>query len=156
MSDTVDELWQEYLAAETDRIRPIMMAALNRLIDELLALPEPEWHDWAKRLAASLADGRADVPTRMPLFRRVLLPALAAGVFEEEPGCARWLAHHKVLLAHADLSPLPNHLRTPDALLREAVRVDPSDGRARRCLVDGRASYLEYTLHELPAGVLYG
>jgi hypothetical protein len=41
-------------------------------------------------------------------------------------------------------------------LLLEALRVDPSDRKARQNLVGRRASYLKYTLHELPTGVLYG
>ena len=51
---------------------------------------------------------------------------------------------------------LPERLTSATGLLLEAVRVDPSDRKARRILVRHRASYLEYTLHELPAGVLYG
>ena len=41
-------------------------------------------------------------------------------------------------------------------MLAEAVRLDPSDDIARGRLIDRQASYLEYTLHELPVGVLYG
>jgi hypothetical protein len=47
------------------------------------------------------------------------------------------------------------HLRTAHGLLVEAVRVDRSDVLARTRLVQREASYLEYTLHELPSCVLY-
>jgi hypothetical protein len=130
MDDAIQDLWRGYLAAEADRIRPVTMAALERFIDALLARPEAEWHAWAKRCAASISDEGADFPVRTPLFRRVLLPALAAGVGRREPGCARWLAQHELLLFHADASLLPEGMRTAMGLLREALRVDPSDSLA--------------------------
>jgi len=156
MSPDIDTLWQGYLAAETDRIRPVLMAALDHFIDALLRQPESEWHAWARQTAAVVSDQATDIPIRMPLFQKVLLPALTRGVLTKAPGCARWLATHESLLQHSDVSALPEHLRTGHGLLLEAVRVDPSDTIARTRLVQREASHLEYTLHELPAGVLYG
>jgi hypothetical protein len=152
----VEELWAEYLRAEQDRIRCVMMPALERFIDGLLQLPAAAWREWAKGIAASVSDCGADLPVRFPLFRRVLLPALAEGVRRGEPGCARWLASFELLLLKSNESELPPELRTAVGLLTEAVRIDPGDERARRRLIALRASYLEYTLHELPSGVLYG
>jgi hypothetical protein len=134
----------------------VVLDALDRLICALMEGPEGEWHAWAKRLAAAVSDGGVQIPIRMPLFRRVLLPALAAGVLRAEPGCARWLAWHEPLLGQSDLSLLPESMRAAEGLLREALRVDASDATARRRLVEKEAWYFEYTLHELPAGVLYG
>lgn len=152
----LEQLWTEYLAAEKDRIRDVMMPALERFIDELLALPSVEWKHWAKETASAISDQHAGVPVRFPLFRRVLLPALVEGVLNQESGCARWLAHFESLLVHSHASNLPAPLRTVRGLLREAVRVDPSDDVARRRLIVRLVGYLEYTLHELPIGVLYG
>lgn len=160
LAPDLQRLWTEYLAAEADRVRPATMPALGRFIDGLLARPRDGWTRWAKGTAAAVADHGADVSVRFPLFRRVLLPALADGVLRQEPGCARWLAHFEPLLVQLLVGTtdcdLPDHLRTAPGLLREAVRVDPGDGAARRRLVRHLANYHEYTLHELPAGVLYG
>jgi hypothetical protein len=41
-------------------------------------------------------------------------------------------------------------------LLKEALRLDPAYGRARRKLVDLRGHCRSYTIHGLPAGVLAG
>jgi hypothetical protein len=114
------------------------------------------WHAWALHTAASISDDGADILVRFPLFESVLLPALAEGVSRGEPGCARWLAHFDNLLLHVNPSSLPPSLRTASALLAEAVRSDPADHLARSRLVERHASYLEYTLHELPSGILYG
>ena len=151
----LERLWAAYLDAEVDRIRAVTMPAIDRFIDALLARPREEWTRWAKDVAAAVADRGEGVPIRFPLFRRVLLPVLAAGVRQGEPGCARWLAHFEPLLVHTPGSDLLEHLQTAHGLLREAARVDPTDELARRRLVRVRADYLEYTLHELPAGVLY-
>ncbi len=156
LAPDLQRLWAEYLAAERDRIRDVMMPALDRFIDRLLAQSPAEWRQWAKETAAAVAERQAEVPVRFPLFRRVLLPALADGIRRLEPGCARWLAHFESFLANSKEVELPDHLRTAVGLLREAVRVDPSDDLARRRLVQRLAGYLEYTLHELPDGVLYG
>ena len=39
--------------------------------------------------------------------------------------------------------------------MREALAVDPDDARARSMLIKALRWRLEYSLHELPAGVLY-
>jgi hypothetical protein len=156
MDASVEELWDAYVKAERDRVRGVMMPALDRFIDRLLQEPASIWQTWARDLAAAVSDQGADAPIRFPLFRRVLLPALAEGVTRGEPGCARWLASFEALLLDARDYDLPAHFQTAVGLLTEAVRVDPTDDIARKRLVDKHAAYLEYTIHELPAGVLYG
>ena len=71
-------------------------------------------------------------------------------------GCARWLAWFESHLTKSPNPPLPPKLRTSNALLAEAVRLDPSDDIARQRIINRHSSYLEYTLHDLPLGVLYG
>ena len=152
----VEALWVKYQEAERDRIRGLTLERLETFIDRLLVESPHLWRRWALGVAASVSDDGNDLPVRFPLFRRVLLPALAEGVERHESGCARWLAHFESLLYHCDQSAFPGGLRTAVALLREAVQLDAGDALARRRLVERQASYLDYTLHELPAGVLYG
>jgi hypothetical protein len=156
LPDEIANLWTDYLRAEQDRVRAIAMERLTQFIDRLLREEAHVWHTWALDMAASVSDDGVGLPVRFPLFERVLLPALAGGAERGTPGCARWLAHLDQVLHQADLSLLPQHLRTAEGLLMEAVRLEPADHLARRRLVERRAAYLRYTLHELPAGVLYG
>jgi hypothetical protein len=150
-----ERLWAAYLAAERDRVRAVTMPALDAFLDALLAQAPTTWKQWAKDLAREVADEGADWPVRFPLFRRALLPALTEGLTAREHGPARWLASFDQLLNHV-MGELPAELRSAEALLKEALRVDPNDHRARRMLVERVAWYLEYTLHELPRGVLFG
>lgn len=156
MEADIEKLWREYLLAEQGQARHVMLLALDRFIDALLQQPAPIWHEWARTLAASVSDRGCDTPVRFPLFRRVLVPALSQGLRSGEPGCARWLASFVSLFAGEHADELTPDLQNPVALLKEALRLDPTDDCARRRLVDLRAARLRYTLHELPAGVLFG
>jgi len=149
-------LWSEYLEAEQDRVRDVLMPALDRFLAAFALQDEVRQEAWALHLAACVVDQGADTPVRFPLFERILLPALAVGVTNEQPGCARWLAHFDHLLVHCRQVALPDHLTSVVGLLTEAVRLDPSDRKARQALVCRLGSHFEYTLHELPSGVLYG
>ena len=156
LDSRLQKLWDSYLAAEHDGIRAVTMPALERFLDALLESPADTWKRWAKEIAADISDRSVSIPMRFPLFRRVVLPALAEGVLRQERGCARWLASFESLLLNSCETHLPPELRTGVALLAEAVRLDPSDHIARGRLIDRQASYLEYTIHELPTGVLCG
>lgn len=153
LESTTEKLWQQYLDAEKKQIRRVLLPALERFIDALLEEEEVIWHRWAFDLSAQVSDAGIDVPIRYPLIERVLRPALTDGVLRGIPGCVRWLSRfgpspHDVRF--------PEHLRTTVGLLQEAIRIDPADQIARERLVQLWASTLEYSLHELPAGVLYG
>lgn len=154
LSPSTEKLWDAYVAAERDRLRAMMLPALDAFLDSLLREEPPVWKGWAKGLARDVADGGKEQPVRMQLFKRAIAPALVEGVALREPGAARWLAHFEPLFYHCR-DELPPGLRSAEALFREALRVDPNDEGSRRAFVECVASTLEYSLHELPAGVLW-
>lgn len=129
---------------------------LDRFITVLLTQDPPLWRGWATHVAAEVADGGSDLPVRFPLFQRVLLPVLIEGVRQRQPGRARWLAGFENLLCHSLPTGLPPELESRVGLLREAVDLDPNDGRALDQLIVSEALSFEYSLHELPVGVLFG
>ncbi|EKK01550.1 hypothetical protein RBSH_03111 [Rhodopirellula baltica SH28] len=94
----------------------------------------------------------------MPLFRSVLLPALESAIAHRTPGAARWLAGFaQHIYKCSDLRPrLVDGTLAEHALLETALDHDPDDDHSRRKLLDLLVSRLNYTLHELPSGVLYG
>lgn len=154
----VNDAWQAYQAAERDRLRSVTMQRLQTLIEALLACDEAVWHAWALDFARSSIDEHDQTPVRLPLFREILFPALFAGLQHAQTGCARWLAGFAQLLYKSAecRDQLPAEWRTEIGLLQEAMRTDPNDGLARSRLVKAMAWQLEYSLHELPSGVLYG
>jgi hypothetical protein len=149
-------LWADYLRAEGRAPRDQKLAALGTFLDTLT--PSTDWHPWARELAERVVDGGEDFVIRMPLFERAVFPSLLTGYRAGLPGCARWLAGLAQELYRSDVcrEQLPPDAQTEHGLLRAAVRQDPDDHASRRRLVEHLAGRLRHSLHELPAGVLYG
>ena len=157
LTRTQQRLWEEYLRLEGDMIRPLYLAGLDAFICEMENAPARRYRPWAADLAEQVVDRGESIPVRMSLFERVLFPALLSGYHERLPGYARWLAGFSHLLYHCRtcaeaLDKPPTHI----ALLRRALEDDPDDALARRRLVEALADNLEYAVHEIPAGILYG
>lgn len=150
-------LWEAYQKAEARGARSEKVAALEEFLAVLEGAPQDQWEPWARDVARRVVDAKEDIAIRMPLFRRVVFPALLSGLLTDEPGCARWLAGLSRLLDHCPdcAARLPEDLRTKDGLLRRALRQYPGDSAARLSLIALRAYWFQYALHELPAGVLY-
>lgn len=148
--------WKQYIHEERSGVRREALTLLDTFIKALLQEPPALWKNWALALAVAIVDEGQDIPVRMPLFRQVLLPSLVESVLKETPGAARWLAHFDQLLYHCHPTGLPPHLESKNGLLIEAVRVHGHDKRSLTELVSVEADYFEFTLHELPSGVLYG
>lgn len=158
MDDRLHAHWESYVDAERIGVRDSIRAKLDDFVAALQAEGSDFVDQWALDVAERVADFEEPIPIRFPLVRRIIAPVLVRGVRESKHGCARWLAHFARELPHAvrEMADLPERLRTGPGLLQEALRVDHSDAKARRRLVEETAQYLAYTLHELPAGVLYG
>src|SRR5258708_26299112 len=98
MDPVTQSLWNLYVAAEMVRIRDESLRALDTFIQRLLQIDERERHSWARTFALKLESETAQVPLRMPLFSRIIFPALLAGIHAQEPDSARCLAGFSQLL----------------------------------------------------------
>jgi hypothetical protein len=152
------ELWEAYEAVESRGHRADKMRALRVFLDSLESSATAAWFPWARSVAEQVVDQRRDFVIRQPLFDRAIFPALLAGYQNQLPGSARWLAG---LANHWLRNPqFSQQLATADAteagMLQAAIRHDPADRRSRLKLIDVIAGWMHYSLHELPAGVLYG
>jgi hypothetical protein len=156
LNSDLENLWNAYLQSEKAGVRRTMLLALERFIDSLLQLPQPVWHRWAKDLAAAVADRDDKTPVRFPLFKRVLSPALVEGFLAGEAPCGRWLAAFESMLCQSPDPRLPSRFLWVINLLSEALHLDPADQLTRLRLVERQASFFNFTLHEVPAGVLCG
>lgn len=150
--------WEAYLAEERTGVRSVALTQLKSFIAELLLLPAAQWHPWATEVASKIVDSGIDLPVRMPLFRAVLFPALHAELGDGSASAARWLAGFCQLLYQSQncRDQLALELQSEHGLILEAVRRDPTDSRAKHRLRAILRSRFEYSLHELPTGVLYG
>lgn len=150
--------WDAYLAEERTGVRSLALTQLESFITELLLRPAAEWHPWAIEVATEVVDSSINLPVRMPLFRSVLFPALYAELCAGSPSAARLLAGFSQLLYHSQncRDQLKPELQSEHGLILEAVRRDPKDSRAKHRLRAILRSRFDYSLHELPTGVLYG
>jgi hypothetical protein len=157
LDEKTQSLWDEYLTQERQHVRSTYLAALNRFISAFNQLPEANREAWAKDIAKRVVDQKAEIPVRLPLFREVLFPALIAGDVSGSPGCARWLAGFESHLVHTEeiRKYIPKDAGPAIYLLHKALERDPNDSHARRMLISRLSAYMEYSLHEIPAGVLY-
>jgi hypothetical protein len=157
LTEDQNRLWETYKAAEGKSLRAEKVRALEEFLDALETSPPMDWHPWARSIAEDVIDRGVDFVIRQPLFERAVFPALLTGYQAQLPGCARWLAGLSEQLYR---SPKCREQLAPDevmetALLRAAIRHDPADHRSRRRLIEKIASQLQYTIHEVPSGVLY-
>ena len=93
---------------------------------------------------------------RHELYADVILPVLLDGYKKRELWSTLWLARtcqnlYRMQAVHAKLGH-PTEL----SLLRECHSIDPSDFGVRTALLDSDVRWLEYCIHEWPAGILYG
>jgi hypothetical protein len=158
LSQPQQHRWERYLATESRGTREDKLRTLNEFVEELLQSPEAAWKLWALDLTARIVDDGTDIPVRRPLFERILFPALAEALDAKSPGSARWLAglSQHLYRCPACMERLGRARSSEWALLQAAVAHDPGDVRSRQKLIRVIANHFQYTLHELPAGVLFG
>jgi hypothetical protein len=158
LTDHQRKLWEAYEAAEDRAPRAEKLRALDAFLDVLVTSPPVEWYPWARSIAEQLVDHGVNLAIRRPLFERAVFPALLDGYQARLPGSARWLAglSQQLLGCPACRERLQPEAATELGLLSAAIRHDPGDRRSRLRMIEKIADHLRFSLHELPAGVLYG
>jgi hypothetical protein len=134
------------------------MPLLAELVAELKTLSPAIRSEWALNRSREAVDLEQGPPVRFPLFREVLFAELLEGMRKEKPGCARWLEGFYPLLYKSPdcMGQLEEYENSSLNLLRLALQADRNDSRSRSKLIFLLAREFAYSLHELPAGVLFG
>ena len=158
LPDGVRELWAAYEVAESRRPRYEKLACLGAFVARLTEHPIERWSDWALSIAREYSDGKKRFEIRMPLFRAAIFPALKQAIENRVPGAARYLAalSQHLYRARDCQAQLPPERQTRIGLLLAALEHDPNDDQSRRALIEALAWQLDYAIHEVPSGVLYG
>jgi len=166
LPEPAGRLWRVYEETERHSYRPAVLESLGGFVDAFATLPGENRREWVRSFCREAFDGvtrRFDRPRsviRQPLFDGVLLPSLAELFRAGDPDAALWLC---VL---TDCGVTRDRERTAAALgiaslsrfaiLRASLRSNPHHAELRRELKSEMAHWFDYSLHELPAGVLYG
>ena len=152
------DLWDAYLRVEARGSREQKLSSLEQFLAKLEPSPMDEWADWARSIAERCVDNSEDFQIRMPLFRRAIFPVLLAGLQQKRTGYARWLAglSQQLYGCKECRDQLPDDMQTEIGLLHAAIQHDPNDSESRLKMLQAWAWQLDYTVHEVPAGVLHG
>lgn len=156
-ADEIEGLWRRYRELENrGGDRATMLDALIAFVGRVEAAPPNIRRTWADECLRASSDPKARLHIRSPLFERVLFPELKARYITGDAPAARALAQlSQQLFRYREGWEALGWPGEVD-LWKEAYRRDPSFEHARAKLVSATANFIHYTLHELPAGVLYG
>ena len=151
-------LWTSYLDNETRGQRKRALAILDEFIARLSTASLARRNRFAAQFCTLVVDEGIALPVRHSLGVKLLYPYLVRAY---DGGSARvpwWLAH---LYRQLDNSRewrewFGANSLSPWTLLEEALRRDPTNEPARQELIVEMARWLDYAIHEVPSGVLYG
>lgn len=151
-------LWTHYLENEKEGQRKRALAPLDEFIAKLLAAPLPRQDLFAEQVCRLVVDEGMVLPIRHSLAVKPLYPYLVRAYDGGSPRAPWWIAH---LYYHLDNSRewrkwFETNNLTPWTLLEEALRREPTNDAARQELILVMAGWLNYAIHEVPSGVLYG
>jgi hypothetical protein len=146
--------WRRYLDLER---RGRLCGGVNindEIVSRVEALDPSARLVWARNLLTCKLDLHEVIVFGTPLFERVLFPALMEWYAHGDPNAAKWLAQlsEKVLSSRGCWEAMGGPGEVD--LWEEAYRRNPNDDDIRQSLVKAIASYIRYTLHELPICVL--
>ena len=149
--------WKKYCMTEQDCIRRVYLSELDNFIKSLEKSDPKDYQDWVFSLSRGVIDEKNGFPNRMPLFEAIIFPVLHEGFNNRQSGCARWLAGfcqlvYKSAVARSVLGENISEVY----FLRTALQHDSDDVLAKKQLVKSMAWQLDFAIHEVPSGVLWG
>lgn len=156
--ETVDSLIQNFLAEYLEiEQQPRTHRTRNQLLTQLLArYPDLEQTSFAELALFLDRLKEQQIALRMPLFTALVYPVLEREISRENPQALLLLLQHLDLLHKYALRYRKQEAYSERALIRHYLALVPDD---RAVLMRQRALLaldLEYSLHELPTGVLFG
>jgi len=93
---------------------------------------------------------------RHELYESVIFPSLLSGYQSADPWSLRWLIRTRKNLRSSQKLWQQIGLKTEHELLLELVAICPDDDDARTQLLERKVDGFRYSVHEWPAGILYG
>lgn len=167
LDDEGAKLWHEYLLAEKRSIRKQALALLDRFISHLRGVDPHQLDAWIAAYSVAIRDTKLTTsrtyqqwaPVRFSLLREVLLPRLIQGYHQGDRAAVSHLvalSDHVYNTAPYDFYQKHHFPDNPCTFLEEALRVNPHDNLALQMLITRMYRSLDYTIHEVPWGVLMG
>lgn len=150
----MNELWRQYLIAEKKCLKNQWKMFLDEFIHAYFQASEDDRAAWLSQNVHLIADDK--VPMRHSLFEKIIFPYLFDGYQKHDLTYIKQLGR---LYRHIDS--LNAYRRgeiglTLDSLLKLGLSLSPNDQELLMLAYGTIKSDLEYSVHELPSGILYG
>ena len=152
-------LWQQYLSAEAQGLRPRILSSLSEFVTALQADSQERRDSFAETFCRQMVDAGETLPLRQPLFAGVIGPYLVSAFQQKQENSERRLAYFHI--SFCNMPPSQRLIELTDALspmelLTQAYRRDPDNILTQDALIQKYAQQFAYAVHEVPSGVLYG
>jgi len=144
---------QTYIEIET---KTFIKAEKNKKLDDLLKEYKIYKQEFTSSDILKIIDclTKNDITIRQPLYKHLIYPILSAQVEQNNVDAIKGLLNLDQHLLHQDYTKDTKY--SSWTLLEKGLSISPDDRELLDLSEKKTKNYLEYTLHELPLGVLYG
>jgi len=150
-------LWRRYLELEHRGSRERALTVLEEFVTALSTYPPERRAAFARTFCVLATDTDTELPVRYSLLLGVICPYLAVAHARRDVSALRWMVRlRECNVPLYECGPMfdPDRFGTAD-FLREILAQDPADTVSRRCLISELSRHFDYSIHEVPAGILY-
>lgn len=152
MSEVLEE-WQAYLDARRSGVKQRWKPLLDERVAGFESLDPAARAVYIDALCAAHFDqGVAELPIRHPAIWPQVLTRLSQGLHNDSARHLLWLYQAHTYEGVFDLLP-DDARRQPNKLLERVLEQSPDDSAAQRLLFVGCLNLLDFSQHELPAGL---
>lgn len=145
------EYYNQYLHFKSIGLRAKATENLKQFIDSFESFEEKE--QWTRDF---LESGEYGHKIRHELYEIVVFPVLLKGYQKRDFWSLTWLIKtihniYKVKTLHEQID-----FKTDYQLLQDCYSIDSQNPKIRKALLKKLLSWLDYSIHEYPMGILYG
>jgi hypothetical protein len=150
--------WREFVENENWQCTRVAQMALDNFVKEFKNYPKNVRSKWVHALVDKEVRGLNSFKIRHPLFREIVLPILLEDYDNNVANSAKNLLYFYYLIHGGNLCAdiIKDYSLDQYTLINRAIMQDPSDKSLRLQRIKLFIDLLEYELHELPHGVLFG
>lgn len=145
------EYYNQYLHFKSIGLRAKATENLKQFIDSFESFEEKE--QWTRDF---LESGDSEDIIRHEIYKIVVFPVLLKGYQKQDFWSLTWLIKtiqniYKVKTLHEQID-----FKTDYQLLQDCYSIEPQNPEIRQALLKKLLSWLDYSIHEYPRGILYG
>lgn len=154
--DNLNNLWVSYQEKKEVGLKKEANKLLNKVVDELRRKDDKLKTDFVKDLLGKVYDEGTGFELQYPLLKQIIFPVLVNEFKKKSMPDVRWLCQIPYIDVESSLEidRLVNNSNTREELLLLALDLDKGDKIAQELLLKYYINYLDFSIHEIPDGLL--